>query len=329
MLTRLKICELFKIYSYDIQFQLQDDGCITIITGPNGYGKTTILNLINALYNKDYTTFFKTQYKSLEFYFDDKILEINRSIRLNSSNEESDDNEVEEIVLDFCFKDDAEEASEDRFILRYFSDAIQGVPSGAFELFMQTRTARYVTDSRLVLKKSDTGQSAEYIDTGAIFNVALEMKAILEKSHFTEEPPTNVPGEIGDQLRLFSRIIKDSCFADKTMSIDPRFGITFKNSAGEYLLLSQLSSGEKHILIQAFELIFKAQSGTVALVDEPEISFHPAWVIHYVENIEEIQRLKSIQGKPFQVILATHSPQLIGERWDMTRDLFDLKNQNK
>ncbi len=325
MLTRLKITKLFGIYSYDLQFRSQEDGGITILTGPNGYGKTTILNLINALYNKDYAIFFRTRYKSLEFYFDGKVLEIKRSVNLRTVSEESDETETTEIILDFCFKDDVCDDAGDRFTLRRVSEEIQGVPSGAFELFMQTRTARYVTDSRLVLKKNDIDIYTGLFDSDAIVNVASEMKDIMSKNRLADDDFAEVEGEIGDELRLFKQIIDDSCFADKTLSINSRFGISFKNSAGEYLLLSQLSSGEKHILIQAFELIFKAMNGTVALVDEPEISFHPAWVVMYVKNIEMIQRLKSRQGKPFQVILATHSPQLIGQRWESTLELFDLK----
>lgn len=53
MITRLEISGLFDLYSYDLRFE---DDAINIITGPNGYGKTTILRIINSLYTKDFVS---------------------------------------------------------------------------------------------------------------------------------------------------------------------------------------------------------------------------------------------------------------------------------
>jgi predicted ATP-binding protein involved in virulence len=50
-LTRIKIEKLFGQFDYDIKLN-QDEG-ITILTGPNGYGKTTILKIILSLYKQD------------------------------------------------------------------------------------------------------------------------------------------------------------------------------------------------------------------------------------------------------------------------------------
>ena len=47
VIRRVVIEELYDNYNYDITFH--KDG-ITLITGPNGFGKTTVLNIIkNAL----------------------------------------------------------------------------------------------------------------------------------------------------------------------------------------------------------------------------------------------------------------------------------------
>ena len=47
MLTSVKIKSLFGLYSYELDFSNR----INFVTGPNGFGKTTILNLIEALYS--------------------------------------------------------------------------------------------------------------------------------------------------------------------------------------------------------------------------------------------------------------------------------------
>ena len=49
MLKTISIESLFDIYSYTLDIK-PDEVPLRFITGPNGYGKTTILNILNALY---------------------------------------------------------------------------------------------------------------------------------------------------------------------------------------------------------------------------------------------------------------------------------------
>ena len=47
VVKHIVINKLYDIYDYDIPF---DRGCVALITGPNGFGKTTLLEIIkNAL----------------------------------------------------------------------------------------------------------------------------------------------------------------------------------------------------------------------------------------------------------------------------------------
>ena len=50
MLSKIIYNKLFGIFDYEIE--LKEHG-VTIITGPNGFGKSTILKSINALYSFD------------------------------------------------------------------------------------------------------------------------------------------------------------------------------------------------------------------------------------------------------------------------------------
>jgi predicted ATP-binding protein involved in virulence len=47
MLKKIKIEGLFNKFNYDIE--LKEEG-ITILTGPNGYGKTTILKMAHIVF---------------------------------------------------------------------------------------------------------------------------------------------------------------------------------------------------------------------------------------------------------------------------------------
>ena len=44
-IKRLNIIKLYNQFSYDINF-LEDNQLLSILTGPNGYGKTTVLRVI-------------------------------------------------------------------------------------------------------------------------------------------------------------------------------------------------------------------------------------------------------------------------------------------
>lgn len=109
------------------------------------------------------------------------------------------------------------------------------------------------------------------------------------------------------------------------------------------LPLSKLSSGEQQLIAVLGEMLFdidfadinrggiiaqfkqlfsenpeeRIREKTLILVDEPEISMHPAWQEALSKLYFEIQ---DRYGKEF--IIATHSPAFIGERWDKVVDLL-------
>ena len=98
------------------------------------------------------------------------------------------------------------------------------------------------------------------------------------------------------------------------------------NASKTIIPVTALSSGEKHVLLQLFELVFDGKSGDLVMIDEPELSFHPAWLNVYVTVLEKIQDFKLEEGREMQIILATHSSMLVGGRWDDTLDLYTLRS---
>ena len=73
---------------------------------------------------------------------------------------------------------------------------------------------------------------------------------------------------------------------------------------------------EQHELVLVYRLLFKTQPGTLLLVDEPEISLHIAWQKRFLSDLRQIITLS-----PMDVVLSTHSPQLIGGNLDLTVQL--------
>lgn len=115
-----------------------------------------------------------------------------------------------------------------------------------------------------------------------------------------------------DRLDLLSSIV-NSRFLYKELHIDRESGFRFEDDRGGLIPPSSLSSGEQHELVLVYDLLFNVDSGSLVLIDEPEISLHVAWQQGFLDDLGEIARLASLR-----FMLATHSPQLINKWWDRT-----------
>ena len=76
----------------------------------------------------------------------------------------------------------------------------------------------------------------------------------------------------------------------------------------EFKDIKFLSSGEQQILILFSYLAFNSQDGKLFIIDEPELSLHVKWQEDFLKYLE------IITPKSTQVILATHSPILVGNK---------------
>ncbi|MDR0430166.1 MAG: AAA family ATPase [Tannerellaceae bacterium] len=148
-------------------------------------------------------------------------------------------------------------------------------------------------------------------DTANVLTVYLE----------DSENKVTVYDELLSKINLFVNILNEKRFTFKSIVIDNTHGFYFKTTAGDILNLTDLSSGEQNEVVLFYELLFKTTPNTLILIDEPEISLHVIWQKAFVKDLEEIAKMKHI---PF--LIATHSPQIINDRWDLTIDLFALAN---
>lgn len=125
--------------------------------------------------------------------------------------------------------------------------------------------------------------------------------------------------EVFDQLlgkiELLKRIVKDR-FLFKSISMSKEKGFTFTSVSGEPLPVTHLSSGEQHMLVLLSELLFTVEPNSLVMIDEPEISLHVAWQQSFLGDVKTITELAS-----FDVLIATHSPQIVNDRWDLTAEL--------
>ena len=119
-----------------------------------------------------------------------------------------------------------------------------------------------------------------------------------------------------DRIEIFTEILNKRRFSFKSIEIDKDQGFIFKTNNDLPLKLTKLSSGEQHEVVLLYELLFKAEENSLVLIDEPEISLHIVWQEQFLDDIREI-----IKQRKIDVVIATHSPQIINDDWDLTVNL--------
>ena len=130
------------------------------------------------------------------------------------------------------------------------------------------------------------------------------------------EDKLGVFDELLEKLELFTEILNERRFTFKRIQIDREKGFYFITIKGKELELNQLSSGEQHEVVLLYELIFNAKPNTLVLIDEPEISLHVTWQKEFLKDLLKVIKIQNIQ-----VLIATHSPSIINDRWDLVYNL--------
>lgn len=129
------------------------------------------------------------------------------------------------------------------------------------------------------------------------------------------EKKLGVFDQLSARINLFMRMINER-FLYKRMATTKDGGFVFYAKDDTLLSPSDLSSGEQHELVLLYELLFRVKPKSLILVDEPELSLHVAWQEQFLQDLQAITQLTA-----FDVLIATHSPQIIHDRWDLTVEL--------
>lgn len=328
MLTRIKIKSLFNVYDYDIDLTNADQTTVKFLTAPNGFGKTTILDFINSAMHQSYDKMFLVPFQQFELFYDETGSDTIYNYVVTREEEKSaavDTDVMQTLSKTLNIKlqriKGTEETLIEQFSIRQTADGAittEGSTDNT-QMFFVARTCFYLTDERKLVQKKDNIRVEE--ETLVIEDIPVnpypkELKEILNSPEKSKK--------FEPQIQAFLEIINRCDFANKQLEIDKRFGFRFvsNDELHTILALEQLSSGEKQMIIQAYELLFRAQSGTLVLIDEPELSLHMMWQMNYLKNLTQIAQLRG-----FQCIVATHSPQIFNSLWSKSIDLFTLSSQ--
>lgn len=325
MLKIIKIQKLFNVYDYDIDLTNSDQSPVKFITAPNGYGKTTILDFVNDAMRQSYDKMFLVPFQQFALYYDEQGSDFFYCYSVTRQDEiaVASDTDIpqtfsKKLNINLHRISGSEETLIEQFTVKQKPDgavSIDGITANT-EMFFVSRTCYYLTDKRMLSLKMDVVDETLRIEESPLLKYPGELREIL----LSETKSV----EYADRIKAFHEIIGRCEFANKHLEVDKRFGFRFvsEDELHTILTLDKLSSGEKQMIIQVYELLFRAQSGTLVMIDEPELSLHMMWQMNYLKNLVQIAQLRG-----FQCIVATHSPQIFNSLWSRSVDLFTLSSQ--
>ena len=355
MLKSFYIKSLFGLYTYKLDLESESGGnSIKFITGPNGYGKTTILNILEALYNYKLEELSKIHFDEIELTYDDGHgIDILQKRIFVETDENTDERQYQNINIEILFYKDTHE-NKIYSITWNSSQSVGGMSdlgNIGLSLFFSSHPVYYIRDKRMHKADMTPTVNANALLFGNLLR-DIQNKILTTSGNFYSNQE-NIDNEdlgmcievlrccnlIGDKedkdilkngivsntgfirkLQAFVTIIKKAEFANKQPHITPRYGYRFRAKDEDRTILSAecLSSGEQQIMILAYELLFVAPDDSLVLIDEPELSFHPAWQGDFLDNMQLIVSLK-----PMQCIVSTHSSQIFKNFWHLSVDLFE------
>ncbi|WP_392434825.1 AAA family ATPase [Yersinia sp. HM-2024] len=200
-------------------------------------------------------------------------------------------------------------------------------PRRLFEFAQEYRTPSSIEDRLLGLQRtrnnfishglleSDKENDAQIPNHGGMDKAYTSVLSLYIEDALEKLRPYN---ELYNKVDLFVSLLNEKMLAFKSVKIGHNRGFYFISDAGDEIELENLSSGEQNQIVLFYDLIFNTKENSIVLIDEPEISLHVAWQKEFLDGLGKILKVNHID----KVILATHSPQVINGKWNLTIDLF-------
>ena len=288
----------------DLELSFRKDNKILdviVLAGVNGSGKTTILEAIKDFFNN----------KNINFGDIEKS-----NVNLKIFFEDFEKKQIEE----------AEKSSIDNYehkLQDFFS---------ALKSYEYTRKNKGEYYDYLIAKKFDTPPKIIYVPAENKFEEIQTYSTTLSKEYefiniINSNVIRDIPSYIATRRNYLATIEEDLTMKEitnkvvkeinrifsvlkldvklKGFSKDEKTMPIFENSAGEEFDINDLSSGEKQLFLRTLSIKMLEPKNSIILIDEPELSLHPKWQQRIIEVYKKI-------GENNQIIIATHSPHILG-----------------
>ena len=366
---------MYGLYSYSMDFR-PDRKPYCFVTGPNAYGKTSLLRMIDSLYNLNFKELSSIYFDEFDLQFDDDFQINIIQDRISDDDSSSDETLPQKVELNFTFG--TYEGTLVPFV--WESDAAEEGKLNNMTAYLASHPIYLITDNRLYKGGTSVsvGQSLEGCMKTYLQYLERELNATIQQGMLDEQVPITesfynekvaqlqpcidsilkyelvrrnpVPAYSDEKsafchtcitalekaltdstlgkiscLDALCRIIENYGFAKKHLELSPYFGFRFKaeDEMASILSFDQLSSGERHIMLMNYDILFDVKDEALVLIDEPELSFHLEWQGQFMPNLDEIAGVR----KDLQFIICTHAPEVFGYEWGVSVDLLEQSEE--
>lgn len=285
-----------KIFGYkNIEWSLDQD--TNILIGKNGSGKSTLLKLIYACINNDIETLesYKSPYIELTIsktydngeVKESKITQSQSSVNMN-------------VVLVNTFDIKYDKINDDIIddIIDLDSQLMRLV--GGFGEYQRSLTQ--IVNKKVGKQKAERDElfknisAAQPDDLSKLQQLSIVIKKVMDEAY---NPLLEFKSLIDD---YFSETNKSLIIDDENNPL--LVGI---EDTSKVLAVTDLSSGEKQLLIIFLTVILQKDNPFILLMDEPESSLHVEWQSSFIHNIRKL-------NSTVQIIIATHNPLILLNR---------------
>ena len=291
-IKNLHIKEFKGLRDISINFKKNDKPLdLVVLAGTNGTGKTRVLESILE-YFQDYIYHnYKRNSNKIEMYFEEK----EKICRDNVGNEM----ELYAGLKEFSYNETNNPRNENHIKIKkelYILPKVIYVPT---EINFQKMD---IATTNLVQKY----EFLNIVNTNLIKDIPsyIATKMISEMFKNKNEKVEDIQRKVFDEINeIFENLNIDVKVED--ISQDGRNITLFTNSAGDKFDINELSSGEKQLFLRTLAITMLNPENSIILIDEPELSLHPKWQQRIVDVYRKI-------GENNQIIIATHSPHILG-----------------
>ena len=308
-IKNLHIEEYNGLENLDINFESEGKVLdLIVLAGINGSGKTRVLESIRYWFEM-----FRSKAVNVELFYEENEREVLKSLMNSEGLTEIEKEMQKEIEYTDCLRnikfynyDYRHNKTENR---NYNSKII----SKSFEKLKIFPKLIYVpTEINFEeIKKAQTNLKKEYrfiniVDSYEIKDIPSYIATRISKVANEEENLTmgqvrkKVFAEINGIFEILELDVKLS-----EISKDENSMPIFTDSSGKKFGINELSSGEKQLFLRTLAIKMLEPENSIIMIDEPELSLHPKWQQKIVDVYRKI-------GKNNQIILATHSPHILG-----------------
>ena len=290
-IKKVSIKDYKGLKNLDINFE-NENGILNIVVlaGSNGSGKTRVLesiykyfeNTINDKVEKNKIEIcFEKKEKEVDNILQNKSTDIFKSLKNYNSYKKGNSIYSEGII-------------ENIEKLEKFPKIIY-IPTEINFQKIKTETTNFEVEYKFlnILNSDVIKDISSYISSKVIKTM------FKEKELTTSQAMDKVFKEINEIFEILELDVKVSTISENGNSP------VFVNFAGEKFDINELSSGEKQLFLRTLAIKMLEPENSIIMIDEPELSLHPKWQSMIVSVYQKI-------GKNNQIILATHSPHILG-----------------